>query len=153
MAATTRTKASRSRGADRYMELVRAFPLRPIKSGDAYQQAKRMLRSLANERGRAGDDYKAVLVSLIVEYERNAGHRVDTSKLDAADIVRHLLGERGMSVNTFAKAVNVSQSALNDMLNGQRDWSKAAIVNICDYVGLRPDIFLRAASSAPARIS
>ena len=137
----TRTKPTKASG-DRYLELVKAFPLRPLRSAEAHQQGKRVLRSLAGERGGAVADYKAVLVSLIVEFERNAGYRVDTS-LDAADIVRHLLAERSMSVNAFAKEVKLSQSALNDMLNGRRDWSKAAIVNIAGYFGLQPGVFLR----------
>jgi antitoxin component HigA of HigAB toxin-antitoxin module len=137
------TKTRKPRTADRYLELVGAFPLRPIRTDVSHQQAKHMLRSLARDRSAAAADYKAVLVSLIASYEREAGQRLDTSKLTAANVVRHLLAERSMSVNAFAAEVGVAQSALSDMLNGKRDWSKSAIVNISNYFGLRPEIFLR----------
>src|SRR4051812_357020 len=109
---------------DRYLRLVRTFPLRPIRSARMHQRAKAILRSLGGERGAAAADYKAVLVSLIQDYERNAGHRLDTSKVTAAQVVKHLLAENRLSVNAFANRIDVSQSALSDMLNGKRDWSK-----------------------------
>lgn len=125
------------------MQLVGQFPLRPIRSAQSHARAKAFLRSLANERGAAVADYKTVLVSLIEEYEREAGHQIDTSKVSAAEVVRHLLEENELSVNAFASRIGVSQSALSDMLNGKRDWSKSAIVRISDYFRLQPGIFLR----------
>jgi antitoxin component HigA of HigAB toxin-antitoxin module len=102
-----------------------------------------VLRRLAGQRDSAAADYKAVLVGLIADYERKAGQQLDISSLSAADIVRHLLAERSMSVNAFAKALGLSQSALSDTLNGKRDWSKSVIVRVADYFGLQPGIFLR----------
>jgi antitoxin component HigA of HigAB toxin-antitoxin module len=133
---------SAPRPRDRYMELVGTFPLRPIRSTQTHEQAKRMLRSLAGERGRAVADYKDVLVKLIMEYEQNAGHRMDTSGLTPADVVRHLLQERNMSVNAFAKAIGTAQSTVSDMLNGKRDWSKSAIKATSAFFGLNPRLFL-----------
>src|SRR5688500_5557448 len=64
----TATKGGASRLPDRYLELVVAFPLRPIRSAGAHQRAKRMLRGLGGEGGSAVEDYKHVLVKLIAEY-------------------------------------------------------------------------------------
>src|SRR5947207_2149503 len=116
---TTRIQSTFSK--EKYAALVRAFPLRPIRTRQMHEQANRVLRSLSRERGAAVADYKTVLVSLIEGYERDAGLRLDTSKVTAADVVRHLLEERAMSVNAFAKEIGVAQSALSDMLNGKRD--------------------------------
>jgi HTH-type transcriptional regulator / antitoxin HigA len=137
------SKTTERSTGDRYMELVRRFPLRPIRDREVHQEAKRVLRSLGGERESGAGDYKTVLVSLIADYERHAGQRLDTSKMTAADIVRHLLAEREMSVNALAKALEISQSALSDMLNGKRDWSKAAIVRLADFFGLQRGVFLR----------
>lgn len=122
---------------------MRAFPLRPIRSVQAHQEAKGILRGLSGQRDIGVADYKAVLVSLIVDYERKSAQQIDVSRTSAADIVRHLLAQRSMSVNAFAKALGLSQSALSDMLNGKRDWSKSTIVRIAGYFGLQPGIFLR----------
>ncbi len=128
---------------DAYLHLVRSFPLRPIRSAAAHQRAKTRLRSLFGKRGAAVRDYKTVLLSLIVNYERSAGLQMDTSKVTAADIVKHLLEERDMSVSAFSKLIEISQSSLSEMLNGKRDWSKSAIIRIGAYFGLEPSIFLR----------
>jgi HTH-type transcriptional regulator/antitoxin HigA len=137
------SKTAEPKTLDRYMELVRRFPLRPIRDRAEHQEAKRMLRSLAGQRESSTLDYKTVLLSLIVNYERHAGQRLNTSKMTAADIVRHLLAERGMSVNALAKELVISQSALSEMLNGKRDWSKAAMIRVADYFGLQRGVFLR----------
>jgi HTH-type transcriptional regulator/antitoxin HigA len=129
--------------SDPYLELVQSFPLRPIRSQTAHQQAKAMLRGLIGKRGAAIRDYKTVLASLIVDYERSAHLRLDTSSVTPAEVVRHLLGERDMSVNALAKSLQISQSSLSDMLNGRRDWSKMAIVGLSNFFGLQPGIFLR----------
>jgi len=128
---------------DPYLELVLSFPLRPIRSHSAHQQAKARLRDLAGRRGSAVRDYKIVLGSLIVDYEQSVNMRLDTSKITAAQIVRQLLEEHGTSVNALAKVLGISQSSLSDMLNGRRDWSKSAIIRICGHFGLQPGLFLR----------
>jgi antitoxin component HigA of HigAB toxin-antitoxin module len=125
------------------MELVRRFPLRPIRTRHAHEQAKAMLRTLAGRRGPAIRDYKTVLVGLIANYERSANLRLDTSKVTAAQVVRHLLNEHGTSVSRLAKTLEISQSSLNDMLNGHRDWSKTAIVRLSNHFALQPALFLR----------
>jgi hypothetical protein len=129
--------------SDPSLELVQSFPLRPIRSRAAHEEAKLVLRNLIGKRGPSVRDYKAVLASLITEYERNANLRLDTSKVTASQVVRHLLAEREMSVNTLAKQLDISQSSLSEMLNAKRDWSKQAIIRISDFFGLQPILFLR----------
>lgn len=138
MATTLSTTSS-----DPYLELVLLFPLRPIRTRSAHRRAKAMLHDLVGKRGAPIRDYKSVLVSLIADYERSAGLRLDTSKVTAAEIVRHLLDERDMSVSVLAKVLHISQSSLSDMLNGRRGWSKLAIIRISNYFGLQPELFLR----------
>ena len=128
---------------DPYLDLILSFPLRPIRTRAAHEQGKAMLRSLTGKRGAAVRDYKTVLTSLIVDYERGANLRLDTSKVTAAQIVVHLLEQQGMSVNGLAKTLGISQSSLSDMVNGRRDWSKVAIVRLSDHFGLQPGLFLR----------
>ncbi len=137
------TKTRKIPTVDRYLELVTLFPLRPIRNANTYDQARKVLRTLQSDTTTAAIDYKSVLVSLITTYEKDNGQQLDTSNVSPADIVRHLLAERGMSVNAFAKDRKLSQSALSDMLSGKRDWSKATIVNVADYFGLPRGLFLQ----------
>lgn len=122
---------------------LNVHPLRPIASAREHQQAKRALRSLASDKREVAAKFKKVLISIIESYDREAGLQIDTSGVSPADIVRHLLAERNMSVNAFAKDRGISQSALSDMLNGKRDWSKSVIITVADFFGLNRGIFLQ----------
>jgi antitoxin component HigA of HigAB toxin-antitoxin module len=140
---TTTTKAS-LRSPDAYLDLfLHVYPLRPIRSDAEHQQAKRALRGLAGDKRKVAAEFKKVLVGIIEAYEREAGMQLDVSDVSAADIVRHLLDERDMSANALAKSAGVSQSALSDMLNGKRQWSKSAIIRLADFFGLNRGVFLR----------
>lgn len=114
----------------------------PIRDDETHQQAKAMLRALFGRRSSAIDDYKTVLVTLIANYEREAGHRLSTAGVSAADVVRHLLEDRGMTVTALADELDVPKSTLSEMLRGRRAWSKSAIIKICRYFSLKPEVFL-----------
>ena len=144
MAVKTRSAKEAETETDPYLELImNVYPLRPIRTTREHQQAKKALRSLAGDKRAVVAEFKKVLVSIIETYEREAGLQLDTSHVTASDIVRHLLSERHMSVNALAKERGLSQSALSDMLNGKREWSKSAIISLSDYFGLNRGIFLR----------
>jgi antitoxin component HigA of HigAB toxin-antitoxin module len=139
----TKTKGNRQ-PKDPYLDLIlNVYPLRPIRSAEEHQKAKTALRSMAGDKREVAAEFKKVLISIIETYERDAGLQIDTSGVSAAEIVRHLLAERQMSVNAFARAQGISQSALSDMLNGKRDWSKSVIVKVADFFSLNRGLFLR----------
>jgi len=137
MPATTRGHV-----ADSYMELICEFPLRRLKSAAEHRRATKLvlrLSSAGSDRGVA--EYVDVLVDLIADYERRSGQIVDTSKVSAADLVRHRIEERGLSVNALARLIGVPQSNLSEMLGGKRGWSKAAIRALSAYLNIRADRF------------
>lgn len=135
---------TRVKSVDRYLQLVTEFPLRRIRNEREHQQAKRMFRRLsAGKADSATHDFLEILVDLIVAYEDRVGLRPDRSHISAADIVRHLLAERGLSVNACAKTIGAQQSDLSNMLNGRRDWSKAMMLKLADFLGLEPGLFLK----------
>lgn len=139
-------EATSTRGDDDYLELVRAFPLRRLTTQEAYEEAKRVILRLSRdeEMDRAGTlDYVDVLVDLVADFEQRAGYTLETGDVTAADVVRHLLAERGQGVNALAGELGIPQSNLSDMLNGRRDWSKSMIVKLRDHFGLSADLFLK----------
>lgn len=135
---TTTKKARR----DTYFELVRAFPLRRLTSASEHAKAKRFFREHGHKTDRGTVDYLHVLVGLIVDYEKRAGFTFDTSDVTAADLVRHKIEERGMSVSALAKQAGIAQSNLSEMLNGTRGWSKAAIRSLSKLLNIRAERFL-----------
>jgi antitoxin component HigA of HigAB toxin-antitoxin module len=70
------------------------------------------------------------------------GYTVDTSDVTAADVVRHLAEERGMSISQLAAAAGIAQSNLSEMLNGKRDWSKSAIRALSKMLHIPVERFL-----------
>ena len=63
---------------------------------------------------------------------------MDTSGVSAAELVRHRIEQRGMSVSAaLARAIGVPQSNLSEMLAGKRDWSKTAIRGLSRHLNIR----------------
>jgi antitoxin component HigA of HigAB toxin-antitoxin module len=135
---TTSRKTSR----DSYFDCIRAFPLRRITSTAEHQKAKQIFRELSLRTDRGTREYIDVLVDLIVDYEKRAGFAIDTSHVTAADLVRHRITERGMSVSALAKQSGIAQSNLSEMLNGTRGWSKTAIRSLSKLLNIRAERFL-----------
>ena len=132
---STTTKKGRR---DAYFDLVRAFPLRRITSASDHAKALVIFRQLGDKADRGTRDYVDVLVDLIADYEKRAGFAFDTSDVTAADLVRHKIAERGMSVSALAKQVGMAQSNLSEMLNGTRGWSKTAIRALSKLLNIAP---------------
>jgi antitoxin component HigA of HigAB toxin-antitoxin module len=131
------------RSTDSYMDLISEFPLRRLKSAAEHAKASRIVLRLStagSDRGAA--DYLDVLVDLIADYERRAQHALDMSELSAADLVRHRLEERQLSVSALARLIGVPQSNLSEMLSGRRSWSKSAIRGLAQHLNVRAERFL-----------
>src|ERR1700737_2470458 len=89
----TRTKAKQER--DRYLELVRAFPLRPIRSDEQLDQAIEVIASLLDrEQLEPGEkDYLDVLSDQVERYEET---NVPIPRASDAEILRHLIEAKGV---------------------------------------------------------
>ena len=129
--------------ADSYMKLIATFPLRRIKTAAEHAKAKKLILRLSTQdadRGMA--EYLDVLIDLIADFEKRTKQITDGSKLSAADLVRHRVEERRLSMSALAQLIGVPQSNLSDMLNGKRDWSKTAIRGLSSHLNIRADRFL-----------
>ena len=133
---------SKKRAGDTYLDLVRAFPLRRITTPADHSTATKILLRLSGKGDRGTRDYVDVLADLVVDYEKRAGLAFDTSHVSAADLVRHKIEQRGMTVSQLAKQIGVAQSNLSEMLNGTRGWSKTAIRALSKHLNIRAERFL-----------
>lgn len=132
-----------SQPGDRYFSLVRAFPLRRIRSGAEHRKATLIYLRLSQEKPDAGTrQYRDVLADLIADYEKRSGQTIDATGVSAAELVRHRLEERGMSLSELARQVDLPQSNLSQMLSGRREWSKSAIVALSKFFNIRAERFL-----------
>jgi len=130
--------------ADTYLRLVRAFPFLRIRSALQHAAAMKVYLRVSSGPADLGTrDYLDVLAELIADYERRAKGAIDTSKVSAADLVRHRLEERGMSVSELARQAGIPQPNLSDMLRGRRDWSKSSILRLSRLLNIRAERFLK----------
>ncbi len=126
-----------------YLKLVRAFPLRRITSATQHARAKQVILNLSRSHSDSGTrDYVDVLVDLIADYEKRSSQSFDTSSVTAAQLVRHRLEERAMTVSALAKQIGIPQPHLSAMLNARRDWSKSAIRALSKMFNIRAERFL-----------
>ena len=76
------------------------------------------------------------------EYEKRSGQTAGTSDLSTAELVRHRIEERGMSVSSLAREIGVPQSNLSEKLGGERGWSTAAIRGLVRELNIRAERLL-----------
>jgi antitoxin component HigA of HigAB toxin-antitoxin module len=141
-----KSKSIPRKPSPRYFQLVSEFPLRKIQEENSYEQAMKMIHLFAvKKRMDSGtQEYFDVLIDLIADYEKRAGHALDTSHVTPADVVKHLATENGYSLSALATAIGIGQSNLSEMLSGKREWSKAAIKGLWNRFRIDPMLFLLA---------
>src|SRR5258706_61386 len=89
------------RAGDGFLELVSAFPLKPIRTSADHDAASRMLRRLvlSKPEGKftAGErDYVEALTILVRDYQQKQRAGA-LAKVKPLEIIRHLMEENGMS--------------------------------------------------------
>jgi HTH-type transcriptional regulator / antitoxin HigA len=139
------TKQKARRASDDYLDLVRKFPLVPIRSDRHLQDAFKVIDrlSIIDEElltpGQA--DYLLVLSDLVEKYE-DEHHAIDLSHLDGIAILKHLLEENEMTASDLGRLLGNRQLG-TAILRPQRQLSKAHIIRLCERFGVSADLFLR----------
>jgi len=140
----TKTKRRNSEVADDYMDLVRRFPLRPIRSQSDYVIAAGILAGLVG-RADAGltpgeSDYADTLTRLVAEYDQQHSSVIKTGKASPIEVLKFLLVQHGMNTVSLGKLVGGSGQA-SMILNGKRELSKANIRALADRFHVSPAVF------------
>lgn len=128
-----------------YINLIRHFPLRKLEAEDDHAMAMKIVSWDSDGKknlDKGSRQYLEVLVNLITEFEKNSGHRIDTSGVTPGDIVKDLADENGLTLTALARNIEIGQSNLSEMVNGKREWSKKAILGLCQRFSLNPMLFL-----------
>src|SRR5258706_13155429 len=135
MAAITQHRRAR----DLYFDLVRAFPLRPLRSDEELDKAIAVLLKLSaatpETKMDAGErDYVEALAILVQRFEQ--GRKVSTlPRLSPVERLKFLMEQRGMNVSDVGRIIG-SQSSAPLILNGKRAISKAQILKLSQYFTL-----------------
>lgn len=139
-----RTTVTHTKVRDDYLELVKGFPLAPIRSDRQLRDAHRVIDSLGGidedklTPGQA--DYLDVLADLVLKYE-DRHHAIDLSHLDAVDMLKHLMEQRNMNASDLGRVLG-NRELGSKVLRRERELSKSAIRTLAEYFSVSPAVFM-----------
>jgi HTH-type transcriptional regulator / antitoxin HigA len=127
---------------DTYMQMIRKFPLRPIRSDTECDLATAILDKYIarKDMDKGTEDYIIVLVGLVEEYEEKH-HPVDTSHITPLQSLKYLMGENNMTTADLGRLLGNSGLA-SMILHGNRAISKANAKILGKRFGLNPGAFI-----------
>jgi HTH-type transcriptional regulator/antitoxin HigA len=139
------TTTVKHRVEDSYFELIRALPLRPIRSEVEFDRAIAMLLKLTKskppETMEAGErDYFEALTMLVQRFEQDR-RESSLPKLTPIDRLKFLMEEQAMTVSELGQILG-SQPNASLILHGKRSMSKANILKLAKHFVVSPALFL-----------
>ena len=126
--------------SDLYLELVRRFPLRPIRTDNELDAAIAIIDSLLDRPNLAieEEDYLDVLGTLVHEYESKA---YPIGPVSDASMLEHLIEARGVSQTAVAAATGIADSTISEVLKGKRALNRKHIGKLAKYFNVSPELF------------
>ncbi len=125
-----------------YMELVKEFPLIPLRDKSQLAQAVQMMKQLAYRKNTltgSESDYLAVLGDLIAKYEKRLPLLAE--EMTPQEALAFLMETNGLAQADLVEYVGY-KSNLSAFLNGHRSLSKRAACRLADYFKVSPALFL-----------
>jgi HTH-type transcriptional regulator/antitoxin HigA len=126
---------------DKYLKLIRSFPLRPIRTDAENDEAVEVIASLGAREplDPAERDYLDVLVDLVRKYE--ADH-YPIPPVGGPAVVRHLIEARGVTQAEVASGAGMAESSLSEMLAGKRKMATRHVKALARFFGVSADTIL-----------
>jgi len=129
---------------DKYFDLVRRFPLRPIRNERQYDSAIAFLRPLAvrdeNSLDAGEAAYLDALTQFVEDYEQTR-HRIEVKDLKPLDALKYLKEQNGMKPIDLGKLLG-SRSLASPILNGKRRLGKTHVLILSQRFSVEPGLFL-----------
>lgn len=136
-------KTSRSvygKAEDRYLELVRLFPLRPLRDDADLDAAVAVIDMLLDQgkRSRAEEDYLDVLGDLVYVYEEAT---IPMGPVSDDRMLRHLIEARRVTQAQAAREAGIAESTISEVLSGKRKLNRNQIAKLSKYFHVDPGVF------------
>jgi HTH-type transcriptional regulator / antitoxin HigA len=128
---------------DRYLELVRRFPLRPLRSDADLDAAIAMVDSLIDRPKLATPerDYLDVLSDLVEAYESET---VPMRPVGDTDLLRFLIEQKNVTQAAVAAGAGIAESTISEVLAGKRKLNRSQIGKLARYFHVEPGAFMSA---------
>lgn len=129
------------RAQDRYLELIRAFPLRPLRNDADLDAAIAVIDGLVDqpELTCAEQDYLDVLSDLVEAYEADAE---TISPVGDADLIRFMIEQNDVTQAQVATGAGIAESTISEVLAGKRKLNRTQIGKLARYFHVEPAAFL-----------
>src|SRR5437016_939723 len=116
----TKTSGMRLMPDDDYLDLVKEFPLRPLKGRREYLAARSILdRMIGREDLTKGQrEYLSALVRFVEEFERQQAF-FQMERLPPLQLLKHLMEENDMNTSDLGYILG-SRGLASEVLNGKR---------------------------------
>lgn len=126
--------------SDRYFELVKAHPLRPIHSERDLKRAIEVLDALTGrKRNKDEEDYLVVLSDLIERYETDA---IPEPAMSDALMLEAMLEARNLTQAQVARETGIAESTISSVLKGTRKLTREQVGKLSVYFGVQPSRFV-----------
>lgn len=128
-----------------YFDLVKRFPLLPIRSEGHLTRAFKLIDELSiidEDKLTTGQAaYLAVLSGLVAQYE-DEHHALPEAFKDGVDALRYLVQQSGMTASDLGRLLGNRQLGAA-ILRRQRQLSKAHLVRLAEHFRVSTDLFLK----------
>ena len=135
-----KTEARNTR--ERYFELIREFPLRPIRNKKDLAAAQKTIDHVLRTCRLEDDgevDYLDVLSDLVANYE---DEHCPIEPASDAEMLKMLIHDRGLTQARLSIEAKVSASTICEILSGKRPFSKAVAGKLAAYFQIDKAILL-----------
>lgn len=137
----TTSRAVYGKTEDRYLDLVRRFPLRPLRSAADLDAAVAVIDDPIDRPKLTApeQDYLDVLSDLVEAYEAEA---VPMRPVGDAELLPFLIEQNGVTQAAVAAGSGIAESTISAVLAGKRKLNRTQIANLARYFHVEPGAFL-----------
>ena len=124
---------------DKYLELLKQYPPRPIHDEEDLEMMQEVINRLLDKPQLTVEEreYLNVLGSLIYEYEENQEPIPDIYGLE---LLKFILEEKKLQKQDLL-SIFESKSTLDDILDGQQELTPIYIQKLANFLNISPDLF------------
>ena len=125
---------------DKYLELLKQYPPRPIHNEEDLEMMQEVINRLLDKPQLTAEEreYLNVLGSLIYEYEENQEPIPD---IYGIELLKFILEERNLQKQDLL-SIFESKSTLDDILDGLQELTPIYIQKLANFLNISPDLFL-----------
>ncbi len=137
---TTSIRAVYGKTEDRYVALIRQFPLRPLRSDADLDAAVAVVDGLidGDDLTNAERDYLDVLSDLVESYEKDA---VPMRVVDDTEMLRFLIENRSITQSELSRQTRIAESTLSEVQSGKRKLTRTQIGKLARFFQVEPGVF------------